>query len=167
MPKEKLRKELIIHQSKTGAIELKSDFKHETIWATQKQIAELFSKGVPAVNEHIKNIYKEGELNKTATVRKFRIVQIEGTRKIRRKVELYNLDVILSVGYRVSSKQATQFRIWATKILREHITKGFTINPKVVKNNYAEFQKTIENIKHLLPDSSNFDQERVLELLKK
>jgi len=98
-------------------------------------------------------------LGKLATVQK------EGGRKITRDIEYYNLDLILSVGYRINSKKATVFRQWATKTLRQHITKGYTINPKVVKNNYAEFQKAIENIKQLLPVGANIDHESVLELV--
>jgi prophage maintenance system killer protein len=134
----------------------------ETVWLTQKQMAELFSKDVRTVNEHINNIFKEGELIENSVIRKFRITAADGKTY---ETNFYNLDVIISVGYRVKSLRGTQFRIWSTKLLREHITKGYTINKAVIKNNYAEFQKAVENIKHLLPAGSNVDNTSVLELV--
>jgi death-on-curing family protein len=122
------------------AIEVKLE--NETVWLSQKQLAVLFDKGIPTINEHIKNIFKEGELNEIATIRKFRIVQNEEGREIKREVNHYNLDVIISVGYRVSSIKGTQFRIWATKVLRDHIVKGYTINEKRLE----ELQKSISLI---------------------
>lgn len=122
----------------------------ETVWLSQKQIAKLFGKGVPAINEHIKNIYREGELNQKSTIRKFRIVHIEGKRRVKREIDLYNLDMILSVGYRVNSKHATQFRIWATKTLKEHLIKGYTINEKRLlhaQNRLRDLQETISFLK--------------------
>jgi len=161
----KNKNEVIVFQAKAGAIELKGDFRHETIWATQAQMAAVFGVNSQAITKHLKNIYKEEELSKKATCSKMEQVQIEGKRKVERSVEIYNLDAIVSVGYRISSKTGTKFRQWATKILRQHIIKGYTINPKVVKNNYAEFQKAIENIKHLLPSGAKIDNESVLELI--
>jgi len=161
----KPKKEVIIYQSKTGAIELRGDFGKETIWATQAQMATAFEVNVRTINEHVQNILKTNELEERATVRKFRIVQKEGNREVDRDVQHYNLDMILPVGYRVNSKKATLFRQWATKTLRQHITKGYTINPKVIKNNYAEFQKAIENMKHLLPAGTAIDHKSVLELI--
>jgi len=130
-----------------------------------QQIANLFETDKSGISRHIKNVYKTKELERRATVAKIATVQKEGGRKITRDIEYYNLDLILSVGYRINSKKATVFRQWATKTLRQHITKGYTINPKVVKNNYAEFQKAIENIKQLLPVGANIDHESVLELV--
>ena len=100
----------------------------ETVWLNQRQMADLFQKDLRTVNEHISNIYKEKELQKKPTIRKSRIVQKEGKREVTRSVEFYSLDVIISVGYRVKSKQGTQFRIWATKVLKNHFIKGYTIN---------------------------------------
>ncbi len=118
----------------------------ETVWLTQKQMAILFEKGIPTINEHIKNIYKERELDKNSTIRKFRIVQIEGGRQVERDVEFYNLDVIISVGYRVKSHCGTQFRIWATNVLKQHLVDGYTINKKRLKSaqhKYQELQKSL------------------------
>ena len=106
------------------------------MWATLDQIAEVFGRDKSVISRHFKNIFKEGELNERATVAKNATVQMEGRRKVERVIEYYNLDAIISVGYRVNSKVATEFRQWATKNLREHITKGYTINPKQVTKNY-------------------------------
>lgn len=164
--KEKIIKNnMVVYQAKNGAIELRGDFGKETIWATQTQIALAFDVNVRTINEHIQNILSTKELDEKATIRNFRIVQKEGERQVDRDVKHYNLDMILSIGYRVNSKKATMFRQWATKTLRQHITKGYTINPKVIKNNYAEFQKAIENIRHLLPAGTPIDHASVLELI--
>ncbi|XOU93862.1 MAG: virulence RhuM family protein [Candidatus Kerfeldbacteria bacterium] len=128
MNKNKSIKNIVIYQAKTGAIEFRGDFNLETIWASQKQIAEVFDVDVRTINEHLKNIYRTGELTDKATIRNFRIVQKEGKRYIERDVNLYNLDAIISVGYRVNSKHATQFRIWATKVLKQHMIDGYIIN---------------------------------------
>lgn len=154
MKKKIVKNEFIIYQAKNGAIELRGDAEKETLWATLDQIAYLFGRDKSVISRHLKNIYAEDELNIKATVAKNATVHMEGTRQIKRVIEYYNLDAILSIGYRVNSKTATKFRQWANKILRQHITQGYTINPKVIKNNYAEFQKAIENIKYLLPVST-------------
>jgi prophage maintenance system killer protein len=156
------KNEVVIFQAKNGAIELRGDFKHETVWATQAQIAEVFSVERSVVTKHIRNIIKDRELDENSVCAKFAHTAEDG--KIY-QVQFYNLDVILSVGYRTNSVKAIEFRRWATKTLREHITKGFTINPKMVKNNYTEFQKAIENIKQLLPKNAVIDNESVLELI--
>jgi len=157
MKKEDIKKgEVVIYRSKEGP-KLDVRLEEETVWLTQKQMALLFDKGIPTINEHIKNIYKEGELEKKSTIRKFRIVQDEGGRRVERDIEFYNLDVIISVGYRVKSLRGTQFRIWATKTLKEHLVKGYTINEKRLlqaKNQLQELQGTIsflqEKSKHEL-----------------
>lgn len=100
----------------------------ETVWLSQKQMAELFQKDIRTINEHIGNVYAEGELIQESTIRKFRMVQIEGSRQVQREVAHYNLDVIISVGYRVKSLRATQFRIWATQILKKFIKRGIKIS---------------------------------------
>lgn len=162
----RLKNKLIIYQAKNGAIELRGDFSRETIWATQVQIAEAFNVSVPTVNEHLKNIYQSKELDKNSTIRNFRIVQKEGKREIEREVNHYNLDVILSVGYRVNSRTATQFRQWATKTLREHITKGYTLNKKVILKNYDQFLKNVSDIQALLPTHVVLDPKTILDLVK-
>lgn len=144
---EKPTGKIVIYKPKSGAVRLRVKLEQETIWLSQKQMAELFDKTVPTINEHIKNIYQEGELNKVATIRKFRIVQVEGGRQIIREIDFYNLDVIISVGYRVKSRQGTQFRIWATGVIKDHIVKGFTLNRKRLEQQrqgrLAELQRTV------------------------
>jgi len=107
---------------------------NETVWLSQKRMAELFGVNVPAISKHLNNIYDEGELQREATISILETVQKEGSREVKRNVEYYNLDAILSVGYRVNSSQATQFRIWATKILKEYIIKGFAMDDDRLKN---------------------------------
>ncbi len=109
-------------------------FKDETFWLTQKAMAELFDVNVPAISKHLQNIFDEGELEKDASVPKMEIVQLEGNRKVKRTPEYYSLDAIIAVGYRVNSKKATKFRQWATKTLKEYITKGFVLNDDMLKN---------------------------------
>jgi prophage maintenance system killer protein len=166
MPKKSRDKPLVIYQTKSGALELRGDAEKETVWATQAQIAQAFEVNVRTVNEHIKNIYNSEELTEKATIRNFRIVQIEGKRQIEREVNHYNLDLILSVGYRVNSKKATTFRQWATKTLREHITKGYSINRKRVSQNYDAFMKAVADVQTLLPEHVTLDPKAVLELIK-
>jgi hypothetical protein len=109
-------------------------YKDETIWATQKGIAALFDVGIPAINKHLSNIYAEGELVKEATISKMEIVQFEGTREIKRSIDMYNLDAIISVGYRVNSVRATQFRQWCTYVLRQFAIRGYVIDKKRMEN---------------------------------
>lgn len=139
--------EIVIYQTPDKKIKIDVSLENETIWLTQKQIAKLFGKGVPDVNEHIKNIYKHKELEKNATIRKFRIVQKEGKRTVERHIDFYNLDMIISVGYKVSSKRATQFRIWATKTLKDYLLKGYAINEKRLleaKSKFEELKSTVD-----------------------
>ncbi|MEX0919049.1 MAG: virulence protein RhuM/Fic/DOC family protein [Candidatus Paceibacterota bacterium] len=157
---------IIIYQAKSGALEFKSDLKEDTIWASQIQIAEAFKVNVRTVNEHIINIYKTKELFKKGTIRKFRIVQKEGNREISRDIQHYNLDIILSVGYRVNSKKATKFRQWATKTLKDHLVKGYTINRKRIDKNYLEFLRSVEEVKKLLPQGNTLSTKDTLELIK-
>ncbi|MEA3454662.1 MAG: RhuM family protein, partial [Candidatus Caldatribacteriota bacterium] len=124
------KNEIIIYTTQDGKETFEVNLKKDTVWLSQKQMAELFEKDVRTVNEHIGNIYKEKELNKVSTIRKFRIVQKEGNRQVERIRNCYNLDVIISVGYRVNSQRGTQFRIWATNILKQHLITGYTINEK-------------------------------------
>jgi hypothetical protein len=166
MKKKEIKNNVVIYQAKNGAIELRGDFERETVWATQAQIASAFSVSTPTINEHIKNIYKTKELDEKSTIRKFRIVQKEGKREIEREVNHYNLDLILSVGYRVNSRTATLFRQWSTKTLREHITKGYTINKKQIGKNYDAFMKSVGDIQALLPEHITLDPKAVLELIK-
>ncbi len=130
--------QILIYQSDSGEIRLEVRLQDETVWLTQRMIAELFRKDIRTINEHIRNIYEEAELEPESTIRKFRIVQIEGTRQVRRLIDFYNLDMILSVGYRVKSSVATSFRQWATARLHEYIVKGFTLDDERLKGNNGQ-----------------------------
>lgn len=143
--KEFEKGEIEIYKAKDGP-QIDVRLEAETVWLTQKQLAVLFDKDVRTVNEHIKNIYREEELNEKPTIRNFRIVQNEGGRTVERGVDFYNLDVIISVGYRVKSLRGTQFRIWATNILRKHLVEGYTINKKRLtaqQSKIRELQDTV------------------------
>ncbi len=126
--------QFVIYQSEDGKIKLDVRFVDETVWLTQQQLAELFQTSRTNVVEHIQHIYEEGELDVVATCREFRQVRTEGTREVARNMAFYNLDMTLSVGYRVKSAVATRFRIWATQQLREYIVKGFLLNDERLKN---------------------------------
>ena len=126
--------QFVIYQSDDGKIKLDVRFVEETVWLTQQQLAELFQTSRTNVVEHIQHIYKEGELDAATTCRDFRQVRTEGTREVARNMTFYNLDMTLSVGYRVKSAVATRFRIWATQQLREYIVKGFLLNDERLKN---------------------------------
>lgn len=126
--------EIVLYQVEDTNICVNVVFKDETFWMTQKAMAELFDVNVPAISKHLSNIFEEGELLKETTVSKMEIVQMEGNRKVKREPEFYNLDAIIAVGYRVNSKKATRFRQWATKTLKEYITKGFVLNDDMLKN---------------------------------
>ena len=127
------RSEIILYQAEDGRTRIQCRFEDETVWLSQKLMGELFQKDVRTINEHIQNVFAEGELQREATIRKFRIVQPEGVRSVEREVEFYNLDVTISVGYRVKSPRGTQFRIWATQRLREYLVKGFTMDDDRLK----------------------------------
>jgi len=126
--------EIILYQPEDGRTRIQCRFENETVWLTQQHMAELFQTTKQNVSLHIKNIYEERELERGATVKESLTVQLEGKRSVQRRVEFYNLDVIISVGYRVKSLRGTQFRIWATQRLREYIVKGFTMDDERLKN---------------------------------
>lgn len=125
--------DIILYSSPEGHIRVEVVYDEETFWLSQKRMAELFAVEVNTINYHLKEIFKSEELQEERTIRKIRIVQQEGTRSVQREVDFYNLDAIIAVGYRVNSKQATQFRIWATKVLREFIIKGFVLDDERLK----------------------------------
>lgn len=141
--------EIIIYTSEDGSISLDTKLENETIWLTQKQMAELFDKNIRTVNEHINNIFKEGELDKNSVIRNFRTTANDGKQY---DTNFYNLDVIISVGYRVKSIRGTQFRIWANKIIKEFITKGYVINEKMLKTKQEQI-KTLQSTISLLTRS--------------
>ena len=131
-----------------GEIELKVPMNDDTIWLTQKQLSELFEKDVRTINDHIKTIYKDEELYEDSTIRKFRIVQQEGKREVARDVLHYNLDIVISVGYKVNSKKATRFRQWATKILKGYISNGYAINSeKITVDRFLNLENDMDMLK--------------------
>lgn len=142
--------EIILYKTNDGELSIDVKLEDETVWLSQKQMAELFQKTIPTINEHIKNIFKEGELSENSVIRNFLITALDGKRY---ETKFYNLDVIISVGYRVKSLRGTQFRIWATQRLKEYIVKGFTIDDKRLeegrtsKNYYDELLERIRKIR--------------------
>ena len=126
--------EFLLYTAPNGAIKVEVLLSNETIWLTQKRMAELFGVGVAAISKHLDNIYESGELQREATLSVLETVQQEGARQVTRKLEYYNLDTMISVGYRVNSAQATQFRIWATQLIKEYIIKGFAMDDERLKN---------------------------------
>ncbi len=166
MPKKNKAGQLVVYQTKSGALELRGDLEKETVWATQAQMAQIFNVTPQNITIHIKRIYKEKELEERSTCKESLQVQTEGGRTIKRTVKLYNLDAVIAVGYRTNSVVGTNFRIWATKTLREHITKGYTINRKRVAQNYDVFMKAVADVQNLLPEHVTLDPKAVLELIK-
>src|SRR3989344_4687067 len=146
---EKPKGEIIIYKSQTGP-EIQVKLEDETVWLSQAQMADLFDKDRDTVSEHIQNVYKEAELSQNRTTRKFRVVQSEGKKQVERDVNFYNLDVIISVGYRVKSLRGTQFRIWATQTLRDYIIKGFAVNETQLKENQITKLKELETAHKLI-----------------
>ena len=160
MKKREDPKDLVVYQAKSGAIELRADVAHETIWATQAQITKLFGVDRTVITRHIRNVIRDGEIDEKSNVQKMHTATSD------RPVSLYSLDVVLSVGYRTNSKAAVAFRRWATKTLREHITKGYTINRRQIAKNYDAFMKAVADIQSLLPDHVTLDPKQILELIK-
>ncbi|MFA5248576.1 MAG: virulence protein RhuM/Fic/DOC family protein [Patescibacteria group bacterium] len=158
----KKEKQIAIYQTKAGAIELKSDLKKDTIWASLDQIAQVFERDKSVISRHIKNIFKDEELKHGSVVAFFATTATDG--KVY-NVEYFNLDVILSVGYRVNSKKATLFRQWATKTLRSFIVDGYAINRSRIAVNYNSFLKAVDDVKALLPAGTEIDNKNVLELI--
>ena len=151
--------EIIIYQSNDGQTKVDVRIDGDTVWLSLNQIAELFQRDKSVISKHIKNVFEEGELTReSSTVANFATVQNEGKRQVERQVDFYNLDVIISVGYRVKSQQGTQFRIWATKRLKEYIIKGFTLDDERLKNggqrNY--FEELMERIRDIRTSEKNF-----------
>jgi len=159
----------IIYQSKTGAIELRGDFDCENIWATKKQIGGIFNIDRSVVSRHIKNIFKDGEMNSKVGSAKFAHTTKHGAIKGKtqiRQVEMYSLDIILAVGYRTNSKKAVEFRKWATKVLKNYLTQGYVLNRKQIVKNYNNFLQSISDVQNLLPQNIKLDAGMVLELVK-
>lgn len=154
--------EIILYTTPNGEVKLDIRFEDETFWLSQKKMAELFGVEVHTINYHLKEIFKSGELDEMATIRKIRTVQTEGSRQVQREIEFYNLDAIISVGYRVNSFNATQFRIWATKTLKEFIIKGFVLDDDRLKQakNFGRdyFDELLERIRSIRASERRFYQ---------
>lgn len=129
----------LLYGSEREKVQVRVLLRDQTIWLALAQLAELFDVGVPAISKHLKNVYETGELERDATVSKMETVQAEGSRRVRRSIEYYNLDAIIAVGYRVNSRRATQFRIWATEVLKEYIIKGFALDDERLKQGKQVF----------------------------
>lgn len=152
--------DILIYQTEDGTTRIDVRLENETVWMTQKAIAELYQKGINTINEHIKNIYIEGELEENSTIRKNRIVQNEGDRRVQREVSFYNLEMIIAIGYRVRSHRGTQFRRWATERLNEYLVKGFTMNDERLKEmkNLGQdyFDELLERIRDIRASEKRF-----------
>lgn len=152
--------ELLLYTGSGGDIRVEVLFEDEGFWLTQKRMAELFEVTVPTISYHFKEIFESGELVRERTVRKFLTVQMEGAREVAREVEFYNLDAIIAVGYRVNSRQATQFRIWATSVLRDFIVKGFVLDDERLKLNRRfgkdYFDELLERIREIRASERRF-----------
>ena len=153
--------QLIIYQTETGETKLEVRLENETVWLTQKLMAELFQTTVPNINMHLKNIFEEGELEASATIKDFLIVRLEGNREVSRSIEYYNLDAIISVGYRIKSSVATRFRQWATRHIREYIVKGFVLDDERLKNPdlpFDYFEELLKRIQDIRTSERRFYQ---------
>jgi len=144
------RGEIIIYQTADGETRLDVRMENDSVWLTQAQMVELFNSTKQNVSLHINNLFKEGELERGATVKEYLIVQQEGHRSVKRKITAYNLDVIISVGYRVKSQRGTQFRIWANKVLKEYLIKGYAINSQAKIEQLEELKQTVRLLSNVL-----------------
>lgn len=158
----KILKDLVIYQSENGNVKIEVLYDNENFWLTQKTMAELFNVKPNTINYHLKEIFLSNELNEISTIRKIRQVQKEGNRQVERELDFYNLDAIIAVGYRINSKEATAFRIWATNALKEYIKKGFVLNTELLKNGPKfgkdYFDELLEKIKEIRASERRFYQ---------
>ena len=152
---------MLIYQSEDGKIKIDVRFENETVWLSLDQMTTLFGRDKSTISRHIKNVFEEGELPNEATVANFATVQVEGNREVVRNIDYYNLDVIISVGYRVKSQQGTQFRIWATQRLKEYIIKGFALNDERFKtgSSYNYFKELLDRIRDIRLSEKMFYQQ--------
>ncbi len=146
MNKDELDNKIVIYQTEDGKTQLDVKLENETVWLTQAQMVQLFDSSKANVSEHIKHIYEDGELAADSTVRKFRTVQTEGKRQVGRNVTYYNLDLIISLGYRVNTKRGIQFRQWATSVLRDYLIKGYAINQRIREENYRQMVQLVRSM---------------------
>ena len=153
--------QMLIYQSEDGSIKIDVRFEQDTVWLTLEQMSTLFGRDKSTISRHIKNVFEEGELATVVTVAKFATVQVEGERTVQRNIDYYNLDVIISVGYRVKSQQGTQFRIWATQRLKEYIIKGFVLNDERFKtgSSYNYFKELLGRIREIRLSEKLFYQQ--------
>jgi prophage maintenance system killer protein len=165
MTNKKNYNSIIIYQTKSGAFELSADISRETIWANRMQMAGIFGVNTQAITKHIQNIYKDKELEKELTSSKMELVQNESGRMVKRQVNIYNLDVLIAVGYRINSVVGTNFRKWATKTLRKNLVDGYTINKNLVAKNYKKFLKAVDDVKKILPSDVSVNTNDILELV--
>ena len=154
-----MKNEIVLFEAKDGKVSLPVQLNEETVWLTRMQMAELFGVTPQNITLHLQNVYKTGELERAATSKDFLLVQQEGNRSISRMVNVYNLDAIISVGYRVNSARATQFRIWATKVLKEYLVRGYALNRERLK----QLGQAVEVMKRV---SNSLDTEQVLDVVK-
>ena len=138
------RGEIVLYQSPDGQTCIDVKLENETVWLTQAQMAQLIGTNVPAISKHISNILKDDELDRESTVSKMEIVQLEGSRTIRRNVDHYNLDMIISVGYRVNSKNAVSFRRWTTSVLKDYLVKGYAVRSNLLQERYDELKALVD-----------------------
>lgn len=155
--------DILIYQTEDGSTKIQVQLTDNTVWLTQSDMVELFQSSKSNISEHIKHVFEEGELSPDATVRKFRTVRTEGIRQVEREIEYYNLDVIISVGYRVKSLRGTQFRMWATERLREYLIKGFTMNDDLLKQGGGYFEELLDRIRDIRSSEKVFYR-KVLEI---
>lgn len=155
-----INKKIVIYQGKSGIIEFKGDIENQTIWATQAQIVELFGVHQSVISRHIKNIFKDGEIEEKSNMQKLHIAYSD------KPVAFYSLDVILSVGYRTNSRVAITFRKWATDTLRQYLLDGYVFNKKRLVKNYEQFLKAVDETKKLLPSKSDFKAKEALEIIE-
>lgn len=165
MKNDQQNKEIIIYQTKSGVLELRADLGNKTIWANRMEMAQMFEVNPPAISKHIRNIYKEKELLRQATSSKMELIQNEAGRIVKRRIDIYNLDVLIAVGYRINSVTGTKFRQWATKTLRSYITDGYAINRNRIAKNYQQFMQAVDDVKRLLPSGAKIDTGSILELI--
>ena len=143
-------KQIQIFTSADGQVQLEIKLEQETVWLSQSQISELFATSADNVSLHLKNIYAEQELDESATTEDFSVVRQEGNRQVKRQIKFYNLDAIISVGYRVNSSRATQFRIWATRTLKQHLVQGYTVNQRRLQERGIEFEQAVSLLSRTL-----------------
>ena len=139
-----LNNEIVIYQSEDGRTQLDVKLEGETVWLTQAQMSELFQIDRTVINRHIRNIYKSGELEEKATCAKNAQVRVEGSRAVSRTIPYYNLDIIISVGYRVNSIRGTRFRQWANSVLKQYLIKGYAVNERIRKQQIAELRQLVQ-----------------------